>query len=138
MKIKEKVKVVLASLAVMVAGVVGVALPVSAADAVTIVCPDGTKVTGTYENCSATAEGEHRSLFGTLQMVINIVLGVLAFITVAMIIIGGISYSTSQGDPGKVKKAKDTILYGVIGLVIALLAFAVVNFVLANIFNTTR
>ena len=58
-----------------------------------------------------------------------------------MIIIGGIQYSTSAGDSGKVKKAKDTILYGIIGLVIALLAFAIVNFVLTQIFggnNTTN
>ena len=47
-----------------------------------------------------------------------------------MIVIGGINYALSQGDPGKVKKAKDTILYGVIGLVVALLAFAIVTFVL--------
>ena len=47
-----------------------------------------------------------------------------------MIILGGISYATSQGDPGKVKKGKDTILYGIIGLVVALLAYAIVNFVL--------
>ena len=40
---------------------------------------------------------------------------------------------TSAGDPGKVKKAKDTILYGVIGLVVCVLAFAIVNFVIANI-----
>ena len=52
-----------------------------------------------------------------------------------MIIIGGINYALSQGDPGKVKKAKDTILYGIIGLVVALLAFAIVQFVLSAISN---
>ena len=46
-----------------------------------------------------------------------------------MIVIGGVSYATSQGDPGKVKKGKDTIMYGIIGMIIALLAFAIVNFV---------
>ena len=39
----------------------------------------------------------------------------------------------SAGDSGKVKKAKDTILYGIIGLIIALLAFAIVNFVIAKV-----
>ena len=47
-----------------------------------------------------------------------------------MIILGGISYATSQGDAGKVKKGKDTILYGIIGLIIVLLAFAITNFIL--------
>ena len=51
-------------------------------------------------------------------------------IAVVMIILGGITYATSQGDPSKVKKGKDTILYGIIGLVVALLAFAIVQFVL--------
>ena len=62
----------------------------------------------------------------------------LGIVAVIMVIIGGFTYMTSQGDPGKTKKARDTILYGIIGLVIALLAFAIVNFVLANIFATTN
>lgn len=137
MKITGKVKIVLATFAVAIAGVAGLALPVSAANTPTsVICPDGSRAQ-TFEGCTSQAEGEGRSLFDTLRIVINVVLGVLAFITVAMIIIGGINYSTSQGDATKTKKARDTILYGVIGLVIALLAFALVNFVLANIFNTT-
>ena len=51
-------------------------------------------------------------------------------IAVIMVIIGGINYTTSQGDPEKIKKAKNTILYGIIGLIISLLAFAIVSFVL--------
>ena len=54
-------------------------------------------------------------------------------LAVVMIIIGGINYALSQGDPGKVKKAKDTILYGIVGLVVSLLAFAIVQFVLQAI-----
>ena len=52
-----------------------------------------------------------------------------------MMIVGGINMATSQGDPAKVKKGRDTLLYGVIGLVVALLAFAIVNFVLKNVFG---
>ena len=52
-----------------------------------------------------------------------------------MIIIGGLYYVTSQGDPGKVKRGKDTILYGIVGLVIAFLAIAIVNFVLVDVFG---
>ena len=44
-------------------------------------------------------------------------------------------YTTSAGDQAKVKKAKDTIMNGVIGLVVAFLAFAIVNFVLSAIFK---
>ena len=52
-----------------------------------------------------------------------------------LIIIGGVTYMTSSGDAGKVKKAKDTILYGVIGLVVVALAYAIVNFVITGIIN---
>ena len=65
--------------------------------------------------------------------IINGVVGVLALVCVIVIIIGGVNYMTSSGDAGKVKKAKDTILYGVIGLVVCVLAFAIVNFVITNI-----
>ena len=41
-----------------------------------------------------------------------------------------IIYTTSGGDPGKVKKGKDTIIYGIVGLIIAILAFVIVNFVI--------
>ena len=70
------------------------------------------------------------------NMVINIlngVIGVLGLVCVVVIIIGGVNYMTSSGDAGKVKKAKDTILYGLIGLVVCVLAFAMVNFVISNI-----
>ena len=65
-----------------------------------------------------------------VQTIINAVIFVIGMVAVVMIILGGVNYATSQGDAGKVKKGKDTILYGIIGLVIAILAFAIVNFVL--------
>ena len=65
--------------------------------------------------------------------IINAVIAVLGIVAVVVIILGGVQYMTSSGDAGKVKKAKDTILYGIIGLVICVLAFAIVNFVISNI-----
>ena len=70
-------------------------------------------------------------LNNVIQTVINTVIFVVGMVAVVMIILGGVSYATSQGDTQKVKKGKDTILYGIIGLVIAILAFAIVNFVLS-------
>lgn len=72
-------------------------------------------------------------LTGSVTNIINGVIAALGIVAVVVIIIGGVSYMTSSGDAGKVKKAKDTILYGVIGLVICVLAFAIVNFVISNI-----
>ena len=69
-------------------------------------------------------------LIGSVTGIINVVIGILGIICVIVIIIGGVGYMTSAGDSGKVKKAKDTILYGIIGLVVCVLAFAIVNFVI--------
>lgn len=78
------------------------------------------------------------TLVQNITDIINAVIAVLGIVAVVVIIIGGISYMTSSGDAGKVKKAKDTILYGVIGLVIVVLAFAIVNFVILNILKNAN
>lgn len=62
--------------------------------------------------------------------IIQQALGVLAGIAVVMIVIGGIKYTTSQGDSGAVTSAKNTILYSVIGLIVALFSWAIVAFVI--------
>lgn len=72
-------------------------------------------------------------LIGSVVNILNVVLGLLSIICVIVIIFGGITYMTSTGDSTKVKKGKDTILYGIIGLVICILAFAIVNFVISKI-----
>ncbi len=60
----------------------------------------------------------------------NTLLTAAGVISVIMIIVGGIMYALSAGDSGKAGKAKDTILYSVIGLAITMLAYAIVNFVI--------
>lgn len=65
-----------------------------------------------------------------ITTVINVLLFIIGIISVIMIIIGGIMYSTSAGDAGTVTKAKNTVLFAVVGLVIAFLAFAIVNWVI--------
>ena len=60
---------------------------------------------------------------------LNSVYYILGIVAVVVIIISGISYATSAGDPGKAAKAKNTILYAVIGLVLAIAAFAITAFV---------
>ena len=104
-------------------------------------CPNGQRWEDDYaKDCAEDGKdgikGQNSDVMAILNVVINVVLGVVGFIAVAMIIIGGISFTTSQGDTAKTTKARNTILYGVIGLVIALLAFAIVNFVLSNVFGT--
>ncbi len=72
-----------------------------------------------------------KDLTDNIKTIVNIMLFILGSIAVIMIIIGGIRYTTSNGDASSIKGAKDTILYAVVGLVVAILAFAIVNFVLS-------
>ncbi len=67
--------------------------------------------------------------------IINVVLFVLGLIAVAFIIYGGVKYATSAGDAAKVTSAKNTIMYAVIGLIVAILAYAIVSFVVRGIKN---
>lgn len=99
-------------------------------------CPEDFTYDETTKTCKPSSQDA--DLWAIVQTIINIILAVVGVIAVIMIIFGGIQYSTSAGDSGKVKKAKDTILYGIIGLVIALLAFAIVNFVLDSIFDKSN
>ncbi len=75
-------------------------------------------------------EHTEETLIETISNVLDTVYLWVGIIAVIFIIIGGINYTMSQGDPGKVKKAKDTIMYAVIGLIVSLLAFAITAFVL--------
>ena len=72
-------------------------------------------------------------LMGFVKTIINILLFIIGAVAVIMIIFGGFRYVISGGDQSHVKAAKDTILYSVVGLVVAFLAFAIVNFVVKNL-----
>ena len=81
-----------------------------------------------------------RDLFGdngVFKQVTNTILYIVGIIAVIMLIIGGIRYVTSGGDAQKVTDAKNTVLYAIIGLVIAFLAFAIVNFVISALPSST-
>ena len=74
--------------------------------------------------------GANTVLMSMIQTILNVVFIIFCIIAVIMIIIGGVQYTTSQGDSAKLQKAKNTIMYGIIGLVVVLLSFAIVSFVL--------
>lgn len=63
----------------------------------------------------------------------NLLLFVLGAVAVIVIIVGGIKYAASDGDAAKIKSAKNTILYAVVGIAVAIMAGAIVNFVVNNI-----
>lgn len=78
--------------------------------------------------------GNSAGSFTTLiENIINLLLFIIGAIAVIMIIIGGIRYTLSNGDQGAVTSAKNTILYAIVGLVIAIMAYAIVNFILRSL-----
>ena len=110
----------------------------SAQTAMAVTCPEGTPGASRGEASSlaeCSLSDTNDTFMNTLAKIINVVLAVLGIVAVIMIIMGGVTYVTSNGDATKLAKAKNTIIYSVIGLVIALLAFAIVNFVLVNVFS---
>lgn len=67
-----------------------------------------------------------------IHTIVNALLFILGAISVVTIVVGGIRYTTSGGDSSSIQAAKNTVLYSVVGLVIATLAYAIVNFVISS------
>ena len=70
---------------------------------------------------------------GIITKIANIVAIIVGVAAVIVIMISGIQYMLSTGDPGKVSRAKDAIIYAVIGLVIAVLARTLVVFIVGKL-----
>lgn len=68
-------------------------------------------------------------IFSTISSVLLFIVGAIAVI---MIVIGGLRYVISGGDATQVQAAKNTILYALVGIIIAILAYAAVNFVISS------
>lgn len=75
-------------------------------------------------------------LFGAITGVLNVLLGLAALIAAIFILLGGVQYITSQGDEAAAAKAKNTIIYAVIGLIVIGLAYVIVNFTISAINST--
>ena len=63
----------------------------------------------------------------------NIVFAIFGITAVLIIVIAGFQYILSQGDSQKVARAKDTIIYAVVGLIITMISYSIVTFVIDRI-----
>ena len=84
---------------------------------------------------SARGVDQAATLFGNTGIfttVTNVMLFIVGAISVIMIVIGGLRYVLSGGNSTNVTAAKNTILYAIVGLVVAMLAYAVINFVIES------
>ena len=64
---------------------------------------------------------------------VNLALWVAGIVAVIVVIIAGINYSLSSGDPAKTASAKNAILYSVIGLVIIASAIAITGYIIGKV-----
>jgi hypothetical protein len=124
----KHIRLFIAAFAVIIG--LGGALPAvaSAADSKTTVC----QTLGSDANCTTTPSGSVsiNSVIRTVVDVLSIVIGV---VSVIMIMVGGFRYVTAGGDSSSISAAKNTILYAIVGLVVAALAQVLVNFVLHSV-----
>lgn len=94
---------------------------------------DGKNAAGANNDTSCGPKNEQQCTIGDrVSTVVNILLFIIGTVSVIMIILGGLRYVLSNGDSTQITNAKNTILYAVIGLVVALLAYAIVNFVVSQ------
>lgn len=105
--------------------------------------PGGTSSTPTAGNCAGSSVNlqvdnscQNTGLpvvsggSGELQLILQVAFAILGAVAVLFVVIGGLRYAISDGDPEDMSKAKNTIIYAIVGLVIVLFAEAIVTFAL--------
>lgn len=131
---KKSIKSALAGLLAIPVLALGLTALAPVTSTVSAVCADGTTVADGVD--CASGGGTAKPLFGEgsiFTIVVNTLLFVIGAISVIMLIIGGIRYTLSGGTAASVTGAKNTIVYALIGLVVAFLAYAIVNWVLTTV-----
>lgn len=84
-------------------------------------------------NNSAPCEASGDDIAALLGNVISLLLFIAGAAAVLVIVIGGIRYITSDGDPNAASKAKNTIIFALVGLVITIMSYSIVNFVIGRV-----
>lgn len=74
--------------------------------------------------------GTTKDFNGIVKIIVNVLLFLIGIVSVVMIIFGGFRFVSSNGDPAQAKAARSTILYAVVGLILAIAAYAIVDFVI--------
>lgn len=69
---------------------------------------------------------------GLIVLIIRAILSLLLIIAALFLIVGGYRYLTAAGNAESIQKAKSTILYSVVGLVVIIISFAIVRFIFST------
>ena len=83
--------------------------------------------------CADQRTADQRTITARLRPVLNTVYAIVGILAVIFIVVAGIRYTTSGGDPAKTKAAQQTLTYAIVGLIVAALAFAITNFVVGQL-----
>lgn len=100
--------------------------------------PDSADPAAAGASC-AQANGTSSNLFaqgGVFQTVSSVLIFLVGAVAVIFLIIGGLRYVVSNGNEKNVESAKNTILYAIIGIVVAVVSYALVNFVISSLSKT--
>jgi hypothetical protein len=121
----KRIKLLVATFAVMVFGValLSPVASVNAIDPLGNICADNPD----SEVCKSTGTDSANKLITNLVNTLLFIVGALATI---MIIVGGVLYVTSSGDASRTTRAKNTLMYAIVGLVVAFVAYAIINWVI--------
>jgi hypothetical protein len=103
---------------------IGLASTVAAQNPIEAACSD---TRGESSLCNDTEGDSFNSVIG---LVVSTLLFIVGLVSVIMIIVGGIRFTTSAGNASSVTAAKNTILYAIVGLLVAFFAYAIVYWVL--------
>ena len=122
--------VVVASMALVMTGLGTLSsLPAQAA------CDPKKGMEGALQDDCSRGPGQAKELDGNqgvITTIINTMLFIVGLLAVIMIIYAGIRFVTAHGDEKQVESARQTIIYSVVGLIVAILAYALVNWVFSQ------
>lgn len=79
------------------------------------------------------ASSKNKNVVDIIQSGVNVVISLVGMLAVFSIIYAGFTYMTAQSDAAKIKRGKDMVLYAVVALVVAFLAYGIVLFVTRNL-----
>ena len=82
---------------------------------------------------AACDTGDGNPITGVIKNITNVVSAVVGIAAVIMIIVGGISMMLAGGDTQKFANGRNTVLYAVIGIIVVVLAQALVRFILSRV-----
>lgn len=88
---------------------------------------------GANSACKGGACNTATTVGGLFTNIANVLIFLVGAISVIMIIVGGMRYVLSNGDAKAAASGKDTIMYAVIGVVVALISYAIVRFVVDSV-----